>query len=300
MSALRDVVAFLLVAVLWGLSFPAVEMGLSSFPPLLLMALRFDIASLILLSYVILTPDTWWPTTRADVLAVCGGGVLWIAIGNGVWFVGQALTSSVLSGVMSSLIPIVTTAFSWILLPNDRLTLTSLVGVLISFAGAILLVWPAGPITLSAGLLGKGLLIFGVISAALGSVVIRGASPSLSTIPLVTWSVLVGALGIHLVSYIAGGEWSGNVTALGVLSVVYLSVVATVIAYILYFRLLEKYSAIEITLVTYLVPLVAAGTGVILFDELITTRIIGGFVIILLGFGLMKRAPLQAWINSFE
>ncbi|MDL0134019.1 DMT family transporter [Halobacterium salinarum] len=276
MSRLYDVVAFLLIAVFWGFSFTVVEVGLSSFPPLLLMAFRYDIAGLILLGYAMLTSETWRPTTRADVIAICGGGVLWIALGNGIWFVGQALTSSVLSGVMPSLIPIVTIVCSWFLLPNDRLTLSSLVGLFVSFAGAMILIWPAGQLTLSAGFLGKSLLLVGVIGAALGSVVIRWASPPLSTVPLVAWSVLVGAGSIHLLSSIVGGAWSGNVTTLGILSVAYLSTVATVIAYILYFRLLERYSAIEITLVTYLVPLVAAATGVVFFDEPITARIAGG------------------------
>lgn len=300
MSRLRDIVAFLSIATFWGFSFTVVEMGLSSLPPLLLMAFRYDIAGLILLGYVIVRYDIWRPTTQSDLFAICGGGVLWIALGNGVWFVGQALTSSVLSGVMPSLIPIVTTVCSWVFLPNDRLAPSSLVGVLISFVGAMILVWPTGPVTLNAGLLGKSLLFVGVIGAALGSVVIRWASPSLATIPLVAWSVLVGAGSIHLLSSIVGGSWSGSVTVLGVLSVAYLSTVATVISYILYFRLLDRYTAIEITLVTYLVPLVAATTGVIFFEEPVTTRIIGGFLIILLGFGLMKRAPIQSQISHLS
>jgi len=296
-SRLHHIVAFVLIACIWGFSFTAVEAGLTSFPPLVLMAFRYDIAGCLLLGYAMIRSDTWWPTTQADMVAICSGGVFWIALGNGVWFVGQALTSSVLSGVMPSLIPIVTTVFSWLLLPTDRLTPVSLIGLLISFAGAVVLVWPTGPVTLSAGLLGKGLLIVGVIGAALGSVLIRWTSPSLSTTPLVAWSVVVGAVVIHILSFVAGDMWAGNVTVLGVLSLAYLSTVATVVAYILYFSLLERYSAIEMTLVTYLVPLVAAAAGVVLFDEPITTRLAGGFAMILLGFGLMKREPLRAQLN---
>lgn len=129
MSRVRDIAAFVVVAWAWGLTFAAVEVGLESFPPLLLMALRYDVAGVVLLGYVVARTGMWRPSTRADVFAIVGGGVFWIAVGNGIWFAGQQLTSSVMSGVMPSLIPIATTVFSWVLLPEDRLSPTALLGV---------------------------------------------------------------------------------------------------------------------------------------------------------------------------
>lgn len=104
MSKYRDIRDLGFLALLWGTIFPAAEIGLSTFPPLLLMAFRFDVASLIMIGYIVLRGEDWWPGSRGDVLAIVAGGVLWTVIGNGVWYIGQELTTSVFSGIMSSLV----------------------------------------------------------------------------------------------------------------------------------------------------------------------------------------------------
>ncbi|WP_435157045.1 DMT family transporter [Haladaptatus sp. DFWS20] len=282
-----------MIACLWGLSVAVVEVGLRTFPPLLLSAFRYYVAGALLLGYVAVTTDDWYPETRMDVVAVCGGGVFWIAVGNGVWFVGQELTTSVLSGLMMSLTPIATVSVSWVLLPEDRLTLVSLVGLFVSFGGALLLLRPADTATISAAVVGKALLLVGVLGLAVGSSLIRWASASLPSTTRTAWSALLGAVVIHSLSVLSGEQWGLSVTMTGLVSLLYLSVGATAFAYVLFFSLLDRYPAIEVTLITYLVPLVAAVVGWSLFDEPITRRMVAGFLVIVVGFSLMKYRALR-------
>ncbi|MFH5801390.1 hypothetical protein [Haladaptatus sp. CMAA 1911] len=74
-----------------------------------------------------------------------------------------------------SLTPIATVAISWGMLPQDRLTVASLVGLFVSFSGAVLMVWPSDLATVTAALVGKALLFVGVLGLAVGSVLIRWA-----------------------------------------------------------------------------------------------------------------------------
>lgn len=299
MSGLRDVGAFCAIACLWGLTFAAVEIGMTSFSPLLLMALRYYIAGTLLLGYVVWISDDWRPRTSADVLAIGGGGLFWIAIGNGVWYVGQELTTSVLSGLMTALIPIATIVFSWILLPEDRLTPLSLLGLCISFVGAMLIVDPPGPSAITAEAVGQSLLLIGVAGSALGSVLVRRAAPPISSTAQTAWAVLVGAVVIHGLHLATGDGSVRTVTIESIAALVYLSGPATVVAYNLFFSLLERHSAIEVTLVTYLVPIVATIAGRVLFAEPVTTSMIVGFLIIVVGFGLLKRRELRAELRRF-
>lgn len=293
MSRYRDVVAFVVLALAWGLTFPAVELGLSTFAPLFFMAVRHDLAGLILLGYIAVSADTWRPRTRNDVVAIVGGGVFWIAIGNGVWFVGQQLTSSALSGLMTGLIPLTTVAFSWVLLPEERLDLVSVVGLLVGLCGALIIVWPSGPIAISADVIGKAILFVGVIGIALGSVLIRWARSSLSSTVQTAWSALFGAFLLHVLSYLAGEPWTTTITWTGALSLAYVTVVSTILAYGLYISLLARHPAIELNLVMYLLPVIAASAGWLLFGEQVTSSMVGGFLVILLGFVLLKRQPLR-------
>lgn len=294
MGYVRAVGAFAGLAGLWGLTVTVMQLGFASFPPLLLSAFRYYLGGILLLGYVVWRTDDWWPRTRGDVAAISGGGVFWIAIGNGVWFVGQELTTSVLSGLMMSLIPIATAAFSWVVIPEDRLTPVSLAGLFISFIGAVLLFWPITLSVIDDELVGKGLLLVGVLGAAIGGVLLRWAPARLSRPAQTTWSVLIGAVIVHWLSLAVGEQWTPVVTPVGIAALVYLGVLGTVVAYLLFFSLFDRHSAIEVSLVTYLVPVVAATGGWVAFGEEITLPMVGGFVVIVTGFALMKRRELGA------
>ncbi|MEA5388023.1 DMT family transporter [Haloarculaceae archaeon H-GB11] len=264
---------------------------------MLLNAVRYDLAALLLFGYLGVRVDEWRPTTRSDVFAVVGGGLLWIGLGNGVWFVGQKLTSSVFSGTMPSLIPVMTVAFSWVLLPEDRLTPLSLVGLGVSIAGAVVITVPADGLTIDGRLVGTGLLFVGVCGAALGSVLIRRARPSIPNATTTAWSVTIGAVFLHVLSPLVGESVPGDVTVASWLGLAYLCVFSTVFAYLLYFSLLERHSAIELSLVTYLIPVVAGTAGWLVFGEPITESLVVGFPIVLSGFLLMKRDAIRTEVE---
>lgn len=293
-SRLRDAAMYCVLALAWGTTFAAVEVGLASFPPLVLMATRYYLAGALLLGYVVTTGHDWWPTTTSDLVGIAGGGVFWIALGNGVWFVGQALTTSVVSGLLASLIPIATVAFSWQLLPDERLTPVSLIGLLVSFAGAVLIVRPPGGFVVDSGFVGKAILLVGVAGSGLGSVLIRRASGSITNVARTGWAVLLGAVIVHGLALLVGQGWPDVVTSVSSAAVLYLSLPATVVAYTFFFDLLSRYPAIDITLVTYLVPVIAAVTGRTLFGEPVTGSMVAGFAVVLVGFTLLKRRELRA------
>jgi drug/metabolite transporter (DMT)-like permease len=104
-STTRSVVAFLATAVLFGGTFVAAKAGLEHMPPLLFVALRFDIAAVLLLGYVFLTVprERWLPRTRADLVGIAAAGLLTIGLANAMLFLGQQyVTSAVASVVFSS------------------------------------------------------------------------------------------------------------------------------------------------------------------------------------------------------
>lgn len=70
---------FLSLAVLWGLSFPAIAVGLEYLPPLLFAAFRYDVAAVLLLVYAVARTDGWIPHGRHNIQAIVGGGLFLVA-----------------------------------------------------------------------------------------------------------------------------------------------------------------------------------------------------------------------------
>lgn len=291
----RDAAAFVTISLLWGLAFPAIEVALSAIPPLLLAAIRFDISGPLLVGYAAVASADWQPASRADLVAIASGGTLFIAVGNGVWIIGQQLTTSALSGLMTSLVPLLTAALAWVLLPRDRLPLRGVAGLGVGFVGALLILVPDGATVFAPGVVGKVYIFGGAMGVALGSVLVRRAEPTMSSPAMTGWSMVVGAVLLHAASPVAG-ESVGTLALTGpvLAAMLYLGVVSSAVAYGVYFDLLARRSAIELSLVMYVVPVVAAAGGWLLFGERVAPSTVAGFLVVVVGFGLMKREALGA------
>ncbi|SEH16048.1 Threonine/homoserine efflux transporter RhtA [Natronorubrum sediminis] len=293
MSRNADITLFLSLAVLWGLSFPAISVGLESLPPLLFAAVRYDIAAVLLLTVAVFRVEDWWPSARNDLAAIVGGGIFLVA-GNGLLFLGQQTVPSGVAAILQGLVPIVTALWAIPLL-GERLSGVGAAGAAVGFLGVGLIVQP-DPGNLLAGDTAARLLVVGqVCSVALGGVLIQRAGPTLPQLPLVGWSMLVGAVVLHVVSLGAGEFPSTDVldaASLGAL--LYLGVFATAVAFVIYFSILETYGAFEAALIGYLVPIVATVAGVVLLGEEISALTIGGFALVAVGFVLLKRRAIAA------
>jgi drug/metabolite transporter (DMT)-like permease len=103
----------------------------------------------------------------------------------------------------------------------------------------------------------------------------------------------VGGILLHLASLATGERLAGatfSTTAVG--AILYLGVFSTAFAFLIYFTILERYGALETSLVAYLVPVVATVAGVLLLDESITPLTVVGFLVVFMGFLLLKRRAI--------
>lgn len=298
-SRYRSLALFVGLAVLWGGSFPAIEVGLEYFPPVLFAAARYDVAGLVLLAYALVAAPRWRPTERADVSVIVASGLFMIA-GNSLLFVGQQFTTSGVAAIIYSLVPILTTVAAWGLLPSERISAVGLVGILFGLVGVAAIARPDPANLLAADVVGKGLVTLAAVSVAIGSVLVRRSESTLPQTTFTAWSMLVGAAILHAFSAAAGESLAGVAfppVALGVLG--YLAVFATAVAFLIYFYLLETFGPLETNLVAYAVPVVATVLGWAWLDEPVTAWTILGFVLILTGFVVLKRVALRAELRRW-
>jgi len=299
MSHWRDISLFVALAVLWGLSFPAITVGLETLPPLLFAAFRYDVGAVVLLAYTALRPDGWMPSGRDDIIAVVGGGLFFVA-GNGFLFLGQQTVPSSVAAVIQALVPIATALWAVGLL-GEHLSLSSVLGVAIGFVGIAFVIRPDPGNLLAGNTLGRMLVVLQVVSVSLGGVLIQRANPDLGRGPMTAWAMLVGAAVLHVGSLGIGEVPS--VDALGPVAlgaIFYLGVFSTAIAFLIYFTILATHGAFEAALVTYLVPLIATLVGVFVLGETLGVLTLLGFGLVAVGFVLLKRRALRETVNSLS
>jgi uncharacterized membrane protein len=133
---------------------------------------------------------------------------------------------------------------------------------------------------------------------ALGSVLTRRVEDDLPIETMEAWSMLLGALLMHVVSIgLAESPASVQWTTEGVVALLYLAVVASSIGFLIYFDLLARLGPIEINLVSYAAPVAAAATGLVFLDERPTVYTVAGFLCILVGFALLKRDAVRELVT---
>jgi drug/metabolite transporter (DMT)-like permease len=291
----RNLALFVLLAVVWGSSFTAIKAGLEFFPPVLFAAFRYDLAGVLMLGYAAYATDRWRPRDRSEWVLVGVGGTLMIAAYHAFLFVGEQGTTSAAAAIVVSLSPILTTGFARALLPEERLTAVGVLGLLVGLVGVVVLSDPDPSNLLDPRTASLFLVFLAAASFALGSVLTRRIDAALPVEPMQAWSMLLGALVMHGAS-VALGEAPGDVrwTGEAVLALGYLVVAASALGFLIYFDLLDRLGPIEINLVSYAAPVVAAVTGLLVLDETPTAYTVVGFGLVLTGFLLLKRGALRA------
>ena len=295
MSRYRTLALFVLLAAVWGSAFMAIKAGLAYFPPVLFAAVRYDIAGVLMLGYAWRVVDDPLPRTRQEFTLVTVGAVLLIAAYHAFLFVGEAdpAVTSGSAAVIVSLSPVLTTGFARLFLPEERLELWGLVGLLFGLAGAVVLANPDPSNLFAGGTVAKLLVFAAAASFALGSVLTRWLDADMAIESMEAWSMLGGAALMHLLSA-ALGESVADValTPVALASLAYLAIPASAGGYLIYFDLLERLGPIEINMVSYVTPVFAALSGWLFLQEGITATTAGGFLLIVVGFGLLKRRAI--------
>lgn len=294
-SRYRDFLLFVTLAGLWGGSFVAIEVGLAYLPPVLYAAYRFDVAALLLVSYVLLTESDPLPRTGPDWLAIALSGGFIVAANNSLLFVGQQYTTSGVAAIVYSLVPIMTAAVAALATGQSDLGPRGLAGVVLGVVGVGLVAQP-DPNNLASGVaFGVTLIFVGVIAVAIGSVGLRRLTTSCSSLGLTAWAMLLGGLLMHGFSLGRGEpQLFPSAEPVAIAALLFLGVLSSAVAYTIYFTLLARVGPFQINLVSYLVPVVATITGWVLLDEPVTWLTVAGFGVIVCGFVLIKRRAIAA------
>ena len=294
MTSHRDILLFVGLALVWGTSFAAIEVGLETLPPILFAAMRFDVAALLFAGGVLALGLEWRPQTAADRALIAVGAGLVVGAHFALLFLGQSYVTSGVAAIVLSLIPILTPPLALALVPSERIRAPAVVGVGLGLVGVVVIATSGG--AMGGQVLGVGLLFASALTFALGSVLTERLTPR-ATLPLISmqaWAMAGGALLLHAISAAHPAESLTGVdpTAGALLALAYLGVVATAGGFLAFYVLLERVGATELSLVNYAVPLVAAVVGWAALGETITVATLAGFALILLGFALCKIGAL--------
>lgn len=277
----------LLVTVIRASSVVFIKIGLAYMGPLSIAGLRYCLAFIILLPFMARNGNAARSVSRHLWIRLFLIGISACTIGNGALSWGLKYIPATIGSFLMSLIPLLV-LFAGILWLKELPSHHQVVGVILCVIGSALFFWlglrpgePRGIIIVSAGLIGYTLF------DVLGREVARDRQ--VDTLSLTAIPLAIGGGCLLLIALLLEGLPHLTLTAWGI--VVWLAVINTALANFLYNHSLQVLTALEMSVMFNLAPLMTAILAWVLLHESLDTIQIAGILIAIIGVMLVQRLP---------
>jgi O-acetylserine/cysteine efflux transporter len=281
MSALQIVCA-VAVPLLWGYQFVAIKVGVTEFPPLFFLALRFMAIALLLIPFV-------KRPTRQQLGPIATISVFFGGLNFGLFYVGLGLGTGSTSAVVYQLATPFTILLAWPLLA-ERPSLTTSAGVVLAFIGVVVLT--AGP-GLSANALPLLLIVGSAFAFAVSNVLTKRHGP-FDPLMLMAWSSAFTVPQVMAMSLVLEHDQLASLVTAddrGWLALAYTIFIGGIVGFGLWFWLIARCSMNRVAPFGLLLPVFALISSVLFLGDHMTTKLIVGGLIAILGVAITQIRP---------
>ena len=285
----RAYIAWVVVCLVWGTTYLAIRIALETVPPMLMAGIRWVIAGTILATVLIirgvrLPSRQAWPT-----LATLG--VLMTGVGNGgvVW--AEQTVPSGLAALLVAAVPFWMVGTERFMLRAEPIGWRRAIGLVMGFAGTVLLVWPElgrpGGQGMVAGVVATQLACIGW---AIGSAYSRRRRTDENVLAAAALQMLFGGGLLLLIGLVLGEGPALSFTQRTAGAVAYLIAAGSIAAYSAYLYALKHLPVATVSLYAYVNPVIAVVLGALVLGEPLNGRIAVAGAIVLAGMMLVNRA----------
>lgn len=285
---------FILLGFFWGSSYLFIKIGVDAgLQPFTLVAARLFFGLLLLGTVVAVAREALPREARMyGHLAVMGFFSVALPFMLITW-AEQSVDSS-LAAVLTGAVPLFVIPFAALFLPSERITTNAVLGILIGLVGVAVVVG-FDPANLAASELTAEIALIGAAASyALGGVYARrnvhGLRPMIPALFQVSFALVMTAIPALLVER----PWEGSLGPEAIFAVIWLGLLGSGAAYLIFFRLLRSWGATRTSLVAYLLPIWGIVLGALVLSEAIDVRLIAGTALVIAGIGLVNmRGSVQ-------
>jgi drug/metabolite transporter (DMT)-like permease len=252
----------ILACILWGSALPLIkisyqELGISVddfFSKILFASYRFFISAIMIFILIILTRG--WKIlklNRKNMSYLFLLGFMQTTLQYLFIFNGLARTTGVKASILITLSIFLIVAISHFIYSNDRLTGTRVVGMILGFAGVLVVNLYRGSIGFSFSFLGEGFIIMGSITAAFSFIMAKKMVDRLDPILITAYQMFLGSTVLFLLAVSGRGSLSLNFNLKSLIIILYLSIVAAA-AFTLWYLLIKYNPLGYLSIYRFVIP----------------------------------------------
>ncbi|MBI2086083.1 EamA family transporter [Candidatus Daviesbacteria bacterium] len=279
--------ALILAHLIWGANFVVAKIALQEFPPMSLAFLRFALASLLLAPFF-LAETKKVKIDKKDLPKLIAIGVFVITLNITFFFEGIRRTTAIDASVLSLIVPMLSVLSGWWFL-KEKVYLINLLGIALGFGGALIIVGLpqvfSGTVS-NQVLTGNILIILAAVFWVFGTTISKKILKKYSSLEVTAIAFLVGTISMFIpasIEYIQNPAWINQVTVLGILGLIFMTLLSSISAYFLFEWGLAKTSVIVADLFQYIEPFIATVLAVLILGERISNQFAVGGALIAIG-----------------
>lgn len=278
----KNLLLFFALACCWGPSFLFMKIAVEYVPPITIATLRVAIGAIILYSILkfkkISLPKFGVAWKHFAVM-----GIFSCAIPFALFPISEQYIDSSFAAILNGTTPLFTMVIAHYVTSNDHFTRSKLIGSIIGFSGLLVLVAPS--------ILGAKMTIFGIMvgiiasaSYGVGFVYAKKYMSNFPPLVVPTAQLFLASLFLLPFSLIFESPLSLRIISLpAILSILGLAALGSALAFVLYYKLINRTSATYTSAVNYILPPFGIILGMVILDEKLTWTSYAGSLMILLG-----------------
>ena len=284
---------FVLLCIIWGSTWLVIKVGYGGLGPLNVAGIRFAIAAIVL---TILVPivGARWPRGRTEWTLVLFVGVMLFLGDYGLIYWAEQYIDSGLTAILFGTFPLLTMAFAHVYVPGEHLTGRKLAGGIAASLGVVALFGDRVHVDV-ANVGPMAAIIAAAACAAAANVATKRHGGAIHSAALNASTMLIGAILLLSASWLAGEGVKLPPDTTTWAAVTYLSLVGSVVAFLIYFSLLRTWKATTVSFFGVFTPAIALLLGAAVLHERLSVWSLVGSVMILAGVSVaLTTSPAPA------
>ena len=281
-----DLLLLILLGLIWGSSFFNIKIASYSYEPFTLALVRVVFAALPLIALckykkikIEAFSYNWKPYA---LIGLCNIAIPFILIA-----IGTSKINSYLAAILMSTTPLSGSLLAHFFTKDEKITFLKSIGILIGFLGIVILFFDKLIINEN-NYFFVLVIILGSTFYSIGGILtlkLKNKGNENVTTSTTLWSIIF----LLPLSLVFESPWNSNPTMGSTLSLLYLGIIATGLAWLIRFRILTNNGLVFQTQVAYLIPIFGVFFGYFIMDEIITWRVLVSLVIIIFGIYIVKK-----------
>ncbi len=283
--------AIAICTIIWGSTWLVIKIGLESWPPFWFAGFRFWVATALLLIMMRVKKASFPRDAKSwKIMSVIG---LFHMLDYAFVFWGEQFIASAMGAILFGTMPFFVAVLGYFMLDEHHITRTKLSGVVLSFVGVVIIFGTDIVITENSWV-GDLAIILASFFGAVIAVYVKKHANEISVFANTTVSMFYCAVSLTLLALVTEDFNAIRWTPTGIFMMLYLAVVGSAIAFVLYIWVIKKVSVLESSIIPVATPVIAVMLGWIVLDEKLGLHSWIGMAFILAGVyfvNIYKQKP---------